>query len=420
MDKMNLYIFIQDNYRATSYGIGTYIEQIIHLTNCSKNIDLTLIHFHSKEKELKIENADEYTQIFIPDYCKQQKIRSDILEKRYIKTAVSYLRGIIPNDPNVIFHFQYLDQYELIKLIKKVFRGNIVITVHSTDWSFNLLGDKKQLNNILHQPAEQLSSMDKLLMGLVERDKKTIQLCDQVICIARHSYDYIINTLKIEENKVCVISNGMKDAYHHSISNEKKELLRNKFWLSKSQKIILFAGRLDEVKGIAYLIKAFEKLLITHPEVHLVIVGNGNFNNWFPLINNCWTKITFTGKLKRKQLYNWYKIADIGVCCPVHEEFGLVAIEMMMHKLPLIVTNTGGLEEIVDDKIDGLKVPIKKINNKPAVDTDILVKQMQFLLESPEFAFQLGINARKKFLEKYQLSCFKYNMLNLYSQILLK
>ncbi|MDR0286306.1 MAG: glycosyltransferase, partial [Clostridiales bacterium] len=362
MGKIRLYIFVQDNYRGTSYGIGTYIEQIIHLTNCSKEIELTLIHFHSQKKKLKIEDTDNYKQIFIPNYNKPQNVRPDVLEKRYIRDAVTFLKGIIPDDPHAIFHFQFLDQYVLIKSIKKMFSGKIVLTVHYTDWSLNLLGDKKHLDYILHQPADQLDSMDKLITGLVERDKKTLQLCNQVICIARHSYDYIIDILKVEKNKVCIIPHGIKDGYY-PISQKKRDQLRNRFWISKSQKIILFAGRLDEVKGIAYLIKSFEKLLITHPEAHLVLVGDGYFNKWFPLINNCWTKITFTGKLNKRQLYNWYKIADIGVSCSIHEEFGLVAIEMMMHKLPLIVTNTGGLAEIIEDKIDGIKVPIKKIKS---------------------------------------------------------
>lgn len=417
MGKIKLYIFIQDDYRGISYGIGTYIEQIINLAKADNAIDLTLIHIHSREKELKIENTDNYKQICVPSFQKSQKIKAEVFERRYIRDTIYLLKDIIPDDPRNIFHFQFLDQYVLIELIKKMFSGKVVLTIHYTDWSFHLLGDKKRLKYILRQPANCLSSMDKLIMHFIERDKKTIQLCDEVICIASHSYDYIVNIIETKENKTCIISNGIKDTYR-SISEKKRNSLRAKFRITDSQKIILFAGRLDEIKGIAYLIKAFEKLMSTHPEAHLVFVGDGGtFKYWFSLINNCWTKITFTGKLNKKQLYNWYTIADIGVSCSIYEEFGLVAIEMMMHRLPLIVTNTSGLAEIVDDKINGLKVPIKKIKNKPGVDVDILVKQMQLLLDNPKFAFQLGINARKTFLEKYQLTCFENNMLNFYTHI---
>jgi glycosyltransferase len=417
MEKFNLYFFIQDEYRGSSYGIGTYINQIINTTSSSNSINLTLIHIHSQEKELKIEEFGNIKQIFIPTFKKPQKIRIDDFENRYIRNTVYLLKEIIPDNSCNIFHFQYLDQCQSISLIKKMFSGKIVLTVHYTNWSFKLLGDRNHLNNILSKPEDQLTPFDKMVLQFVERDKKTVSLCDQVICIAQHSYEYILKITKMGEKKICIIPNGIKDAYR-SISEKRRNYLRAKFGITSCQKIILFVGRLDEVKGIAYLIQSFKKLLITHPKSLLVIVGDGgSFNYWFSLINNYWTKIIFTGKLNKRQLYNWYKIANIGVSCPIHEEFGMVAIEMMMHRLPIIVTNTGGLAEIIDDRINGLKVPIKKIKNKPGVNVDILVKQMQFLLDNPGFASQIGVNARKKFLEKYQLTCFKKNMLNFYTNI---
>ena len=109
-----------------------------------------------------------------------------------------------------------------------------------------------------------------------------------------------------------------------------------------------------------------------------------------------------------------YSIANIGVSTSLYEEFGLVAIEMMMHELPLIVTKTGGLDEIVEDGISGLKVPILTINDIRQVDINCLSEKMCFLLDHPAYANKLGESGRKLFLEKYEISLFKEKMLNLY------
>ncbi|MDR0547541.1 MAG: glycosyltransferase, partial [Dysgonamonadaceae bacterium] len=100
-----------------------------------------------------------------------------------------------------------------------------------------------------------------------------------------------------------------------------------------------------------------------------------------------------------------------------HEEFGFVAIEMMMHALPLIVTKTGGLDEIVEDNVSGLKVPVRTIKGKRQADVKLLQEKICLLLENPAQASELGENARKRFLEKYELSIFKEKMLNLYQTI---
>jgi glycosyltransferase len=416
MEKIKLHIFVQDHYRGASYGIGTYINQLIDWADSGNAIDLTLIHLYSSEKQLKIEERGSYKQFFIPALKKPQGITADTFEERSIRSAVYLLKEIIPEDRANIFHFQFMDQYKLINRLKNMFSGKVILTVHYTGWSFNLLGDEKRLKHIMCQPVGLLSYTDKMIVSCIEQDKRIIRLCDRIVCIAYHSYNSIKKTTGIDGSKICIIPNGIKDDYR-SISEKKKSLLRKKYQIADSQKNILFAGRLDEIKGIDYLIKSFEKLLVFHPEAHLVLIGDGNFNKWFSLINNCWTKITFTGRQNKKQLYDWYKIADIGVSCPIHEEFGMVAIEMMMYRLPLIVTDTGGLAEIIEDQITGLKVPLKRVKGKPGVDVNTLAKQIRFLLDNPGIASLMGKNARKKFLEKYQLLHFKNNMLNLYNNV---
>ena len=102
----------------------------------------------------------------------------------------------------------------------------------------------------------------------------------------------------------------------------------------------------------------------------------------------------------------------------IHEEFGLVAIEMMMHALPLVVTDTSGLSELVIDGVSGLKSPIRRIKRKRSPDVKVLSEQIIKLLDSKTLALQLGRKARKRFLENYALEVFKKKMMSVYEALL--
>lgn len=131
-----------------------------------------------------------------------------------------------------------------------------------------------------------------------------------------------------------------------------------------------------------------------------------------------WSRITFTGRIDKKQLYELYTIANVGVVCSIHEEFGLVAVEMMMHALPLVVTDTSGLGELVVNNVSGLKSPIKRIKRRRSPDVKVLSEQIMKLLDSKTFARQLGENARKRFLENYVLEVFREKMVAQYKTLL--
>lgn len=420
MSKSKVYLFIQDNYRGASYGIGTYIQQLIKCLESAGQMFPVVVHLLSKANEVTFKEDKGYQELFIPSPRNYGKVSDNVYTERYMRNVAFLLTCLIPDEKTNIFHFQFMSQSTLAVWIKKIFSGKSILTVHYTDWSLGLLGDKNRLKEVLFGAKKDIVKIEeKRIVESIQRDRKVVQACDQIICIANHSYDSLKEFAQIDEDRMCIISNGLSDDYR-SISCNVKRVLRKKYYLSEDQKIILFAGRLDEVKGIAYLIRAFEKVLVLYPNVHLVLAGEGDFTKWISLINRFWSKVTFTGKLERKQLYDFYRIADIGVSCSVHEEFGLVAIEMMMHKLPIVVTDTGGLAEIFDDRQTGLKVPVKKINKKRQVDVNALTMHLLYLLDHPEFASKMGKNARRKFLEKYDYENFKEKMLNVYEKITLK
>ena len=83
--------------------------------------------------------------------------------------------------------------------------------------------------------------------------------------------------------KVSVVPNGLGDVVDMSVD---KELLRKKWHVGPKEKIILFAGRIDEIKGVSSLIKAFHMVLEAHPNSRLLIAGNGDYTRAFQEAKN--------------------------------------------------------------------------------------------------------------------------------------
>lgn len=420
MEKINLYIF-SSNGKGIEYGVGTYISQLIEWIKNEKIIDLTLILlFSENEKEFKIEQKENYKQIEIPKY-NLNTVHTEINLNRYIRNSIFLLKTIIPDDKNSIFHINFLAAANSLTFwLKKLFQGKILLTLHYTEWSFDLLGDKKHLREIMGKPKKQLTeNIEKTVFEEIERDKETMQQCDKIIFIAKHSIDSAKEFYSVKESQIYLIPHGLQDEFH-PLSITAKAFLKQKYHIPENEKIILFAGRLSEIKGIGYLLQTFGEVLKEHPDTHLIIAGDGNIDQWISIIDNFWTKVTFTGRLNKKKLFDLFGIGDIGVVCSIHEEFGLVALEMMMHALPMVVTDDSGLSELFEDEQTALKVPIRVINKKRAIDSAIFKKQICYLLENQNIAMQLGQNARTMFLQKYEYTYFKKRMLYIYNELINK
>jgi glycosyltransferase len=413
MKKRKLYIFNASS-RAATYGIGSYIDQLL---NALKNTDreFNLIHLHAQGNNVEIVEKDGYKQINIPFPRSQVKNAG-----QYYNRNVAYLlKEFIPEEKEseIVFHLNFMTNSGLVKQLKKHFRCKIILVSHYTDWSFSLLGDYSRLKKIVQKPKKELKdNLEKAVVKGLEEDVRMINKADCFVCVAQHTLDVFQKSGNIQQKKTLVINNALEDVYT-PLPDKEKSGLRKKYYLEEDTKIVLFAGRLDEVKGVSGLIRAFQKILLTHPESRLLIVGEGNFNEWLKEAADCWSKISFTGRIDKKKLYELYSLADMGIVCSLHEEFGFVAIEMMMHELPLIVTKTGGLDEIVEDGISGLKVPVKTINDKREVDVECLIEKINDLLNNSMLAKELGKNGRKRFLEQYELSVFRKKMLNLYENL---
>ena len=193
--------------------------------------------------------------------------------------------------------------------------------------------------------------------------------------------------------KINVIPNGVNLTMYSGIERD-YGFRRN--YASDNEKIILYAGRLVYEKGVQYLIGAMPKILQNYHDAKLVIAGKGGMIDELKAevdhlgLGN---KVYFTGYMDHKSLCKLYKCADIAVFPSTYEPFGIVALEGMLSGNPIVVSDIGGLNEIVEHGVNGMK---SYAGNSNSIADSILT-----LLFDHKLCNEISKNAKAKVKELY-------------------
>jgi glycosyltransferase len=413
---MNLYIFNQTR-RGTIFGVGTYIRELT-ITLKNRDINIFVVNLISEKPQIQTEEIDGIKHWYFPSAISDQRTTNNQKQwELYFRNVVYLLRLHIKDKKDLIFHLNYCQSGTLAEELKDAFVCRIVSVVHFTGWGFTVYDNPERLRQILSE--EHPDSFGENLQKSFEDEKSYYMNADRVICLSEYMKEIMCRDYGLDATKISIIPNGLEDNGELKMENGElsdKGTLRRKWNIVPGEKVILFVGRVDEVKGVVYLVRAFREVLKKNQGCHLIIAGSGDYDKCFQEANNICTKITFTGLLNKKDLNEIYQIADVGVVPSLFEPFGYVAVEMMMHELPVAVTATSGLNEVVDDTC-GLKIPLTVLPDSVEIDAASLSEKILYLLEHPTEAGQMGQNGRKRYLEKYSSEIFRKNMLQLYKSI---
>ena len=193
--------------------------------------------------------------------------------------------------------------------------------------------------------------------------------------------------------KINVVPNGIN--INNFAGIEKDYEFRRQYAMD-NEKIILYVGRLVYEKGVQNLISAMPKILNGYNDSKLVIVGRGGMYD--ELKNQAKAigienKIYFTGYLNSKQVQKMYKCADVAVFPSTYEPFGIVALEAMLAGVPAVVSDIGGLDEIINHGIDGMK---SYAGNSNSIADSVLT-----LLYDHKLCSNISKNAKAKVKEQF-------------------
>lgn len=184
------------------------------------------------------------------------------------------------------------------------------------------------------------------------------------------------------------------DKFNKEVTDDGRKSIREKLGLTEQDFVVLFVGRIMQIKGVLELMKAVIGLKDKH--IKLMIVGSANFGKWAfspyakkvkKLAKENKDRIIFTGYIDNSEVYKYAAAADIQ-CVPTlaEEAAGLVILEAMAEGLPLVVTKSGGVTEYIDDSTALIIEKENVIEN--------LKKSIGYMKEHPEVRKQMSQNAK--------------------------
>ena len=418
---MNLYLF-NANDSAAVYGIGTYLKELTSVLEGTA-INVHIIHLHSVRPEFEIEKTNTAENWYIPEVRNFHTFSGTIRKMEdYYLNVIYLLRIHIKDTKDLLFHFNYNQSQFLAKELKTVFNCRTVAVVHFNKWALELHGNLSHFQALKSKPENQRNSFEQLLYTTDEYESLLYKEVDRVIALSHYTQNLLCNEYQLNPDKIAVIPNGLSiiDNGKFTIDNEGRIndiVLRRKWRISDREFIILFVGRLHAVKGLLFLIRAFRKVLENVPNCRLIIAGNGNYDTYIKEAVAICTRIAFTGLLDKKELFELYRIADIGVIPSFHEQCSFVAIEMMMYGLPIIGSTSTGLKEMIKDGETGLHIPVIEHDDSTEIDSSLLAEKILYLLQHHKERKLMGANAHKRYKQLYSSELMAKNMLKFYKSL---
>lgn len=379
---------------AAVYGIGTYIKEYVRcLLNLGLKATLIELGTNNRKREFYIYEQNGVRIIHIPS------LRTKDVTL-YNKCIVRLLRLYLKDSPNLVFHFHYLQSDSLQKCLKKYFPlSKSILTIHYLCWSSKFNGNLTAYENVLKR--KNYKYIRAKYQGILEsyrREKEFAQAVDQIICLSEDTYELLRRWYDVDS--ASIIPNGLAPS-ENFVSAEKHNAIRKLHHIAKDEKIILFVGRIDPIKGIQPLSVAFRKVVEVYPSCRLVIVGDGKIADMQKNTADIITKITFTGRIDKEKLCQWYLMADVAVFPSYYEECSYVGIEMMMHGLPIVASDGYAVKNMFGN-YNALITPIGE-QSKPAAFAEKLASAILALLQSEELLAEKAYQALQSFKKTYHL-----------------
>ncbi|MEM7591294.1 MAG: glycosyltransferase family 4 protein, partial [Cyanobacteria bacterium P01_A01_bin.83] len=261
--------------------------------------------------------------------------------------------------------------------LKHAFRLPIVATIHATEY-----GRHNGIHNIRQQ---YINGKEQLLAHEAWR----------IIVCSQYMRQEIQRVFESPTDKIDVVFNGIrpeKKLHGHDFERIK---FRRRFANDK-EKIIYYVGRMTHEKGISVLLDAAPKIINTlGGGVKFIIIGGGDTSRLKHQAQSLgiWSQCYFTGFMSDADLDKFQTVADCAVFPSLYEPFGIVALESFAARVPVVVSDTGGLPEVVQHNRTGI---VTRAN-----DSDSLTWGILEVLQNPLFAQELVNNAYKSITERF-------------------
>ena len=234
----------------------------------------------------------------------------------------------------------------------------------------------------------------------VERD--AIRESDALIAASEIEASELMQLYGADPEKICVVPCGVDpDLFRPMRQADARAALGR----DQCERLVLFVGRIEQIKGIDVLLEALGMLFARNPDLRaetcLVVVGGAldpgddapeteKLHELRRLVHEhrMEDSVDFVGSLDQTRLAQWYSAADVCAVPSLTESFGLVALESMACGTPVVATRVGGLQTVVQHGESGLLVP--------AGDHRALAEAIERVLTDHRLRMHLAHGARER------------------------
>jgi len=180
----------------------------------------------------------------------------------------------------------------------------------------------------------------------------------RVICCTRFMASEVHRYFQLPLDKVEIIPNGIDPSPFQALADADLTGFRAQ-WAQPNEPIILFVGRLVGEKGPDILVAAAPKVLAEIPEAKFVIAGTGPESDRLRAMVSSMgleDRVRLPGFISDDDRNKLYCVADCAVFPSLYEPFGIVALEAMAARTPVVVSEVGGLPEVVRHAETGITI----------------------------------------------------------------
>ncbi|WP_418791734.1 glycosyltransferase family 4 protein [Phosphitispora sp. TUW77] len=298
----------------------------------------------------------------------------------YAVTLINSIKGV-----DIVHAHDWLAAFAG-RALKHSFSVPLVATIHATEFG---------RNNGLHNDNQRYISDVEWYLSFESW---------KVIVCSSFMYRELKGFFQLPEDKLRIIPNGVtiEDFETNTVYHDEGD-----------EKYIFYIGRLVREKGVQVLIDAAPKILSYFPEARFVIAGTGPYEEHLRAMvreKRLGHRFYFTGYIDDTTRNRWFSQSSVAVFPSLYEPFGIVALEAMAAKTPVVVCDTGGLSEIIDHGRDGMKCYVGSSNS--------LADNIMAILGDKTLANRLSVNGYEKARKKYSWFSIASQTLEVYEEIL--
>jgi glycosyltransferase involved in cell wall biosynthesis len=284
-----------------------------------------------------------------------------------------------------------------------------ISTIHST-W-------EGEANAIRSEPYSRLNANEKFMVSftwfLRLFEERMMKRSKKLIAVSDFTRKELTQYYGISESKIRVIHNGVDTTKFQPAADKRK--IKAELGFNPDDPAIVSVGRLYARKGLFTLIESIPAIAAKFSNAKFIVSGKGQSDETAKLVAHAEKlgvkdKLVFTGYFPDKKLPKLYQCADVFAFSTFYEHHPFAVLEALSTGLPVVTTNVGGIPETISEGKSGFMC-------KP-FDAQQFSARILYLLEHPADAAEMGAQARKTIMERFDWRIVVKDAIKVYNEVL--